>query len=301
MSYIILDLEWNASYSTRLHGFVNEIIEFGAVKLDESYQIVDTFSVMVKPKIGKRLNGTVKKLTGISLAELKSKGVGFLTAAQRFSDFLGEGTLMTWGTSDIHALLENFSYYTGDYHIPFLKTYCDLQEYCMKALNRFDEGNQMGLGACAELLGLSFSEEEQHRAYADAYLSQKCLLALSDRLPLSSFVLRADEEAFYERMTFKNYFITDLNSPEINKRDLRFRCDKCGKPVRRMKKWKLHNKNFSAEFRCKNCGRAFIGRISFKKKYDGVRVNKRILEIVPKEKKKKETSNEQASATNTIL
>ena len=54
MSYIILDLEWNASYSTRLHGFVNEIIEFGAVKLDESYQIVDTFSVMVKPKIGKR-------------------------------------------------------------------------------------------------------------------------------------------------------------------------------------------------------------------------------------------------------
>ena len=68
MSYIILDLEWNASYSTRLHGFVNEIIEFGAVKLDESYQIVDTFSVMVKPKIGKRLNGTVKKLTGISLA-----------------------------------------------------------------------------------------------------------------------------------------------------------------------------------------------------------------------------------------
>ena len=159
MSYIILDLEWNASYSTRLHGFVNEIIEFGAVKLDESYQIVDTFSVMVKPKIGKRLNGTVKKLTGISLAELKSKGVGFLTAAQRFSEFLGDGTLMTWGTSDIHALLENFSYYTGDYHIPFLTTYCDLQEFCMKALDRFDEGNQMGLGACAELLELSFSEE----------------------------------------------------------------------------------------------------------------------------------------------
>ena len=287
MSYIILDLEWNASYSTRLHGFINEIIEFGAVKLDDSFQVVDTFSALVKPKIGKRLNGTVKKLTKISLAELKSKGVDFLTAAQSFSAFLGDSTLMTWGTSDIHVLLENYSYYTGDYHIPFLTTYIDLQEFCMKALDRFDEGNQMGLGACAELLGLHFSEEEQHRAYADAYLSQQCLIALSDKLSPEKFVLRADEEAFYERMTFKNYFITDLKAPEINRSDLRFRCDKCGKPARRMKRWKLHNKNFSAEFCCKNCGRRFVGRISFKKKYDGVRVNKRILEIVPKEKKKK--------------
>ena len=287
MSYVILDLEWNASFSKKLRKFVNEIIEFGAVRLDENYEITDTFSVMVKPKIGKRLNGKVKQLTKISIQELKEKGVGFLTAAERFSEFLGDSTLLTWGTSDIHALFENYTYYTGDYHIPFLTSYCDLQEYCMKALDCYDEGNQMGLGACAAMLGLSFSEEEQHRAYADAYLSQKCLTAVADRMPLSECVLRADEEVFYDRMNFKNYFITDINSPDIGRGDLRFRCDKCGKPVRRVKKWRLHNKSFSAEFCCKNCGRRFIGRVSFKKKFDGVKVNKRIVEIVAKADKAK--------------
>lgn len=32
MNIVILDLEWNGAYSRRLHGFINEIIEFGAVK-----------------------------------------------------------------------------------------------------------------------------------------------------------------------------------------------------------------------------------------------------------------------------
>ncbi len=33
MQYIILDLEWNTAFDKRRKEFVNEIIEFGAVKL----------------------------------------------------------------------------------------------------------------------------------------------------------------------------------------------------------------------------------------------------------------------------
>ena len=33
MDYVILDLEWNTAYSKSAHKFVNEIIEFGAVKV----------------------------------------------------------------------------------------------------------------------------------------------------------------------------------------------------------------------------------------------------------------------------
>lgn len=292
MSYVILDLEWNAAYSHKTQGFVNEIIEFGAVRLDDDFNITDTFSSMVKPKITKKLNGAVKRLTKITVDELKQNGVGFLTAANRFADFLGDSVLMTWGTSDIHALLENYTFFTGDYHIPFLTSYCDVQEYCERALDRYDEGNQMGLGACAELLGVDFSEEEQHRAYADAYLTQKCLKAVGDRYPLDKAVLRADCEAFYERMTFKNHFLTDLTDPEIDRRELRFRCDRCGKPARRIKRWRLHNKSFSADFSCKNCGRKFTGRISFKKRYDGVKVNRKIVEISSKTKKPAEQAAE---------
>lgn len=279
MSYVILDLEWNSSYSKTAQRFVNEIIEFGAVKTDDSFQIVDTFSVLIAPKIGKKLTGRVKQLTKITNEELAEDGVAFPEAAERFAAFLGDGVLMTWGTSDIHALIDNYRYYhDDDGHIPFLTRYCDIQEYCEKAMNRFDEGCQIGLGVCAEMLGVSFSEEEQHRASSDAALSLKCMQKFVDTVPVEDFIMQADCQEFYDRLLFKNYFITDLHSPEVDKNQLRFRCDQCGSYARRVKRWRLRNKSFTADFVCKSCGNRFTGRISFKQKYDEVKINKRIVQ-----------------------
>ena len=51
MEFAILDLEWNGAYSKRLKRFINEIIEFGAVRVDEHLNIVDTFEVLIFPLI----------------------------------------------------------------------------------------------------------------------------------------------------------------------------------------------------------------------------------------------------------
>lgn len=284
MSFVILDLEWNGSYSTVLHRFVNEIIEFGAVKVDDEFNITDTFSVLIKPQIGKKLCSKVKELTKITNEELKEKGIPFLDAVNRFTEFSGDSILMTWGTSDIHALIENYSYFTGDFHLPFLKRYCNLQAYCEGCLDLHNSSSQLGLSSCAELLGIEFSQEEQHRAFFDAELSLKCLKQLSDKKPLKGFILNADDNNFYEKMTYKTRFITDLSSDEIDKSQMKFKCECCGKQARRMTKWKSHNKSFSAEFFCKRCNRRFIGRISFKKKFDEVVVKKRIVEKHEKQK-----------------
>ena len=48
MQYIFLDLEWNNAYSKIHHRFVNEIIEIGAVKLDENFLETDRFDVFIK-------------------------------------------------------------------------------------------------------------------------------------------------------------------------------------------------------------------------------------------------------------
>ena len=48
MQYIVMDMEWNNAYSKKLGAFVNEIIEIGAVKLDDSLRVLDTFSVIIK-------------------------------------------------------------------------------------------------------------------------------------------------------------------------------------------------------------------------------------------------------------
>ena len=86
-----------------------------------------------------------------------------------------------------------------------------------------------------------------------------------------------DCEAFYDRIQFKNYFITDLSSPDVDRAQLKFRCESCGKQARRMKKWRLRNKSFNADFYCQACDRRFSARVSFKKRYDGVKVTRKII------------------------
>ena len=69
MSYVILDLEWNGSYSKKIHRYVNEIIEFGAVKVDDYFNLVDTFSMLIKPQIGKKLSSHTVSYTHLRAHE----------------------------------------------------------------------------------------------------------------------------------------------------------------------------------------------------------------------------------------
>ena len=110
MNFVILDLEWNGTYSRRLKGFMNEIIEFGAVKVDECLHVLDTFDALVRPQVGKKISGKIKTLTNITNEEL-ANGLQFMQVMSRFRKWMGDAVLMTWGTSDILALIENSRYF----------------------------------------------------------------------------------------------------------------------------------------------------------------------------------------------
>ena len=49
--------------------------------------------------------------------------------------------------------------------------------------------------------------------------------------------------------------------------------------------WKYRNGWFSANFRCVDCKRTYIGRVSFKKTYDNLIVKKKIVDLKAVEKK----------------
>ena len=66
MNYIIMDLEWNNSFNKATQKFMNEIIEIGAIKLDDELNQVDTFSELIKPVVSKKLRSRIKTLTNIS-------------------------------------------------------------------------------------------------------------------------------------------------------------------------------------------------------------------------------------------
>ncbi len=282
MNIVILDLEWNGSYSKKVHHYVNEIIEFGAVKFDEDFNILGEFSLLVKPEIGRKLSKHIAELTHITNDELFKVGVSFTEACERFNEFAEGCPILTWGTSDVLTLMDNYSYYTGDSEIKFLKQYCNLQEYCEYKLDLHDPASQLGLINCAEILGIKQDEEELHRASTDAMLSYECLKKCYDKERFKDFVTPADDE-FYRRITFKNKQITDINNPLIDKSQLYFICDECNIRAEQLTHFKVKNKNFVARFRCPKCRKIFIGRISMRLKFDGLTMKKRTFINKPPE------------------
>ena len=115
MNYIVLDMEWNqpwpGSPSSKKVLPVNirgEIIQIGAVRINEEQFVEDEFQIMIKPKYYRHLNRRVSKLTGIKEAKLREEGVSFPEAIELFRRWCGEDSVfLTWGFDDIGILREN--------------------------------------------------------------------------------------------------------------------------------------------------------------------------------------------------
>lgn len=278
MKFVILDLEWNGAYSKKTKKFINEIIEFGAVKVDEQFNIIDTFSMLVTPQIGKKLNSRVAKLTNITQEQLFDSHNTFTHVLSRFKKFLGDSIMLTWGTCDILTLIENCKYYLGEQKISFMTTYCNLQAYCEYELNHHDKSRQLGLSTCAQMLDINTENMQLHRAYEDSQLSLLCFEKLYDSETFKEFIEVANDE-FYRKITFKNTVLYDLKNPLVDKKEFYIHCDKCGKKARRKSRWKQKNRSFRAQFRCSKCKRDFEGRLTFRLRYEGVKVDRRIVDM----------------------
>jgi len=281
MELVILDLEWNGSYSRRQKRYINEIIEFGAVKCDENLNRLDDFSLFVKPQISKKISSVIRDLTTITDDNL-THGVTFMRAVSQFRKWAGDSIIMTWGTSDILALIENCRYFNGAPDVSFLSHYCDIQAYAEYMLGH-KGSEQLGLMKAAEMLGVSMDSEIRHRATDDSIISLRVLEKIYDRGKIPPFVQRCDA-AFYNKITFKTTYISDLQHPKIKRSDLRFACPKCGEKCKKRTPWVLKNKGFRADFQCGHCGYVFSGRVTFKEKYEGVAVNKRMVPLTQIEK-----------------
>lgn len=112
MSYIILDLEWNQAFKSTLRikepvYLIGEIIQIGAVKVNENGKYLDNFKIGVKPRYYKRMHEKVTRLTGIENEDLQY-GFDFSIAFQHFKKWCGEeAVFLTWGNDDIDILSQN--------------------------------------------------------------------------------------------------------------------------------------------------------------------------------------------------
>ncbi len=287
MHYIILDLEWNNTYARRKKGFLNEIIEIGAVMLDDNLNTIDEFSCFIKAQIGKKLRGNIKRLTSITNEDIKN-GVVFTRAMSAFRDWIGseENVVLTWGDGDIRVLIENFKYLNGIESVPFLSNYVDVQSYVQSVL-KVSKSQQLGLSAAAELLEIDESQFSHHRALEDSKLTAECFKKTFDGKFFKGFIRPCDND-FYGKLAFKPKAISNINNPLVDKKLLNYKCEKCGNDGEIVKPWRYSNQYFRAVYHCTNCDSYARVCVRFKKYYDHIETKKNISIIKPDEEERKE-------------
>jgi len=170
---IVFDLEWNQSSYNPNHRMPHEIIEIGACRVDRDYHVVDTFSRLIRPRLYKRLDKHIKKVTGITEEELEEGG----TFADVFADFINwcgaDAQLITWGRDDFPVLRRNAAFHQAQ--MPF-EPPLDAQLVFGGAV----------LGSCYQQMNLHAALEHQsitvevpaHRAVYDAQCTAAMLSSI---------------------------------------------------------------------------------------------------------------------------
>ena len=174
MNYIVFDLEFNQGYNfgVETKNKINpkcpfEIIQIGAVKLNDNFETIGALDVLVKPEIYTTINPFVKELTGITMDEL-NRGKPFKEMYKDFSEFIkaDSSILCVWGVADIKELFRNIEYHELDTLIVPTE-YINIQSHASKNLN-CQKGINIGLGNAAKLLDVPI-ESTFHNAFNDAY------------------------------------------------------------------------------------------------------------------------------------
>lgn len=171
MSYIVLDLEWNQAMSSKSSVFnklpirlSGEIIQIGAVKLNEDMVPSEEFQADVKPVYFRRMHYKVKKLTGFDKERL-SLGRGFAEVFEDFRAWCGpDAVFITWGYDDRRIMEQNIIIHDLDWD--WISRWINLQ--LIFNIQTGGDKNQKALSAAMEHFGIE-QTRTAHDALGDAY------------------------------------------------------------------------------------------------------------------------------------
>lgn len=225
--YICIDLEMNELTSKErksVKGMAGEVIQIGAVMLDENFNCISQFASYVKP-VFSHVTEEITKLTGIS-DETVAHADSFSTAFYKLYSWAGKDDITTfcWSDSD-YKQLWNEIYVKAknhDEYREFLETFADLQLAFRK---RLDAEKTLSLDAAMKLCHLKF-KGQRHNALADAFNTARILFKMQEsdkssieNLPkLSAYTETVISNRFEANRTKEKDFTTSIASfiaPEL--------------------------------------------------------------------------------------
>ena len=262
MDYIVFDLEWNQGpdyIPKEKRPLAFEIIEIGAVKLNDDFEIVDMFSEFVHPMVYRKLNHHTKQMVDVSMKQLEA-AEKFTVVMKRFRQWCGDNPVFcTWGSQDLTELQRNIYYHKmkalSDRPIPFY----NVQNMFARYMN---EDKAYNLESAVDITGIS-KDTPFHRAYGDAYYTAKILKLLHRsflkfgksydlyHLPPNDKAVAYDYNGDVNYLVSREYKFRD--EIKSNKKLTGMVCAKCdNKAIRPKVRWFSNNtKNYYGACVCK--------------------------------------------------
>ncbi|SFU63915.1 3'-5' exonuclease [Butyrivibrio sp. INlla21] len=263
-NYIIFDLEWNqgeAPVTVDGKTLSFEIVEIGAVKLNEEKKKVGEFSRLIKPQIHKQMHKITGKLIHLSMEDLED-GVSFQEAASDFLEWCGEDPkFCSWGPLDLTEFQRNLDFFgmplLSDRPLPFY----DVQKLYSLA---YDDGRtRKSLESAVEELGLE-SDIPFHRALSDAIYTaeifkgfgEKILSKISFDTYVTPKTKKQEIKIIFDN--YEKYISREFDTKEDileNMEIMSTKCYLCKKNIRRKVKWFTPNgKHYYAVAYCEKHG-----------------------------------------------
>lgn len=175
---IVLDLEFTPIRDPDLQAVArSEILEIGAVKLNEQNAVLEEFQTYVKPQYS-RVLPRVTVLTGIT-EETVATAPSYAEAMANFTDWIGSdcrSRFYTWSNSDQNVILNEADLKEQSLHDMFYTHWVDLQRLHQRM---YGFTRQMNLTNALGSMQIYF-EGTEHGALADARNTAKILKRLSN-------------------------------------------------------------------------------------------------------------------------
>jgi 3'-5' exoribonuclease 1 len=178
-TYIVFDLEATCmdreKFPEEAKIFPNEIIEIGAVKVNEQGEVIDRFNRFIKPILNPVLTDFCKKLTKIHQEDVDG-AEGYPEVIQAFIEWIGKDyVLCSWGFYDKKQLRADNSLHSlySDWVTPHISIKRQHQK-----LNKLPRG--MGLQKALAHEGFRF-EGTPHRGIDDAINIAKIFVKFLDK------------------------------------------------------------------------------------------------------------------------
>ena len=222
MNYIIFDLEWNQppdemSILQQPVYLTGEIVQIGAVKLDDSFRPVDELRLYIKPQFYAKMHRRIAALTGIHDKDLQEKGLCFPEAFANFQEWCGdECAYMTWSTSDLPMLIDNMLLHGID--TDELPVCYDIQRIFDREIMRSSQRHS--LDHALEILN------ERGDAAHDALHDARNTAKVCNHLDLEEYIEEYGSKVFFEKPNLHVY--ENQRAILEDSALLRFQCPWCG-------------------------------------------------------------------------